>query len=69
MAIVIHTRLRTIEKVSERRGYWDPSHFPTVAAFAAMPKPEQVEVVITCKRSGGISGMAVEAIPVVALQR
>ena len=67
--LVVYPSLGSIEKVSERRGYWDPSRFPTVAAFAAMPKPEQVEVVITCKRSGGISGMAVEAIPVVALQR
>ena len=59
----------TVEKVSERRGYWNPSYFPTVAAFAALPKPEQDQVVIICKRSGGINGMAVEAIPVVALQR
>lgn len=53
----------TILDLRWRRSSWDPKTFPSVAAFATMPKPEQNEVVAVCKRSGGVGGMALELIP------
>jgi hypothetical protein len=50
-----------LNECGERRGYWDPKRFPTVAAFATMPKPEQDRVVVTCKRVG--FRFALELIP------
>ena len=52
----------SVEPVSDRRGIWNPELSPTVAAFAAMPKPEQDKVVVTCRRVG--FRFAVEVIPV-----
>ena len=59
--LVCYPSLRTVEKPSERRGYWDPKVFPTVAAFASLSKPDQTEVVVTCKRIG--FRFAVELVP------
>ncbi len=50
--LVCYPSQGTIEKPSKRRGYWDPNRFPTVAAFASLSKPDQAEVVVTCKRIG-----------------
>jgi len=59
--LVCYPSLGTVEKPSERRSYWNPKVFPTVAAFAALPKSDQIEVVVTCKRIG--FRFAVELVP------
>jgi hypothetical protein len=43
------------------RGYWNPEIKTAASAFAAQPKVEQDQVVVTCKRVGYWS--AVELVP------
>lgn len=59
--LVCYPSLGKVEQISERRGYWDPKRFPTIAAFAALPKADQAKVVVTCKRRG--FSFAVELVP------
>lgn len=46
--IVLNSGERRIEQPSARRGYWDASKFPTVAALRAIPRPTLDTVDTVC---------------------